>query len=105
MSAKRITVRAHNVQFLESLAIQMGVSDITEVLNYLLLDCKGLGYSFGNKPAPQPQQQQAPIGYTTFDPTTFEPAFSPTPERDCNERNYQEIDPIIARMSQLIEEF
>lgn len=101
MSAKRITVRAHNVEFLESLAIQMGISDITEVLNYLLLDCKGLGYSFGNKPAPQPQQPQAPIGYTTFEPATFEPA----PERDRNERNHIEVDPVIARMSQLIEEF
>lgn len=73
----------------------MGISDISEVLNYLLLDIKGLGYSFGNKPAPQPIPQ-TPIGYT------FEPAFTPIQE---NIQNSTETDPIIARMSQLIEEF
>lgn len=78
----------------------MGLSDITEVLNYLLLDIKGLGYTFGQKPARQPQQ--TPIG---FDSRTFEPAFTPHIDSDRNEHNYQEIDPVIARMSQLIEEF
>lgn len=99
MSTKRITVKSHNIEFLETLASQMGISDISEALNYLLLDVKGLGYVFGNKPAPMPITQ-APIGYT-FDTTTFEKSV-PLPEV---ERNYQEQDPIIARMSKLIEEF
>ena len=92
----RLSIKKHNQAYLESLAEQMGISDISEVLNYLLLDIKGLGYTFGIKSAPQPQPTiQAPIGYT------FEPAFTPQE----NTQNFTETDPIIARMSQLIEEF
>jgi hypothetical protein len=76
----------------------MGLNDLSEVVNYLLLDVKGLNYTFGSKPAPSPQR--VPIGYS-FDASTFEVA---TPSQECD-RNYQEQDPIIARMSQLIEEF
>jgi hypothetical protein len=43
----RISIRKHNQAYLQELASQMGVADITEVLNYLLLDVKGLGYKFG----------------------------------------------------------
>ena len=93
----RISIKKHNQVYLESLALQMGITDISEVLNYLLLDIKGLNYQFGNKPQPQPRQ--APIGYT-FDASTFEPAF--TPVRECDRNS---IDPIIARMASLIEEF
>lgn len=96
--SQRLTIRAHNIEFLKILAVQMGISDLSEVINYLLLDCKGLGYSFGNKPIPQ-SAQSAPIG---FEP--FQPAFTPNRDVDRNERNYSE-DPIIARMSQLIEDF
>ena len=85
----RISIKKHNQAYLQELALQMGVTDITEVLNYLLLDCKGLGYSFGSKPAPQPQQ--APIGYS-FDTSTFEPAFAPLQE------NQNAIDPTIQRL-------
>jgi len=99
--SQRLTVRSHNIQFLEALASQMGIDDLSEALNYLLLDCKGLGYVFGSKPAPQPQQPQIPIGYA-FDPSTFDSCVAPIPEV---QRNYQEIDPIIARFANLIEEF
>jgi len=92
----RLSIKKHNQAYLQELALQMGVSDISEVINYLLLDVKGLGYSFGNKPAPQSQQPQAPIGYS------FEPAFTPIQE---NIQNYTEIDPIIAKFASLIEEF
>ena len=94
----RISIKKHNQVYLQKLASDMGIDDISEALNYLLLDVKGLGYSFGSKPAPSPQQTQ--IGYH-FDPSTFEVA---APIQECD-RNYQEKDPIIARMSQLIEEF
>jgi hypothetical protein len=99
--SQRLTIRAHNIEFLKTLALQMGIGDLSEVINYLILDAKGLGYTFGNKPAQQPQQpQQAPIGYTHFDTNTFEKA-APIPEHD---RNYSQ-DPIIARMASLIEDF
>lgn len=92
--SQRLTIKSHNIAYLQSLAYQMGLNDLSEVLNYLLLDCKGLGYSFGNKPQPQPQQ--ASMGYS------FEPTFTPIQE---NIQNYTEQDPIIARFASLIEEF
>jgi hypothetical protein len=84
----RLSIKKHNQVYLQELALQMGVSDITEVLNYLLLDVKGLGYTFGDKLASTPQLPQTPIGYN-FDPSTFEPAFAPLQE--SRERNYQEM--------------
>ncbi|MBW4450760.1 MAG: hypothetical protein KME38_29025 [Spirirestis rafaelensis WJT71-NPBG6] len=95
----RISIRKHNQVYLQELALQMGLSDLSETLNYLLLDIKGLGYQFGSKPAPRPQT--APIG---FDASTFETFVTPAPSQECD-RNYQEIDPIIARFANLIEEF
>ena len=85
----RISIRKHNQAYLQELALQMGVTDITEVLNYLLLDIKGLNYKFGDKPTPQPTQ--APIGYS-FDTSTFEPAFAPIPG------NQNAVDPTIQRL-------
>jgi hypothetical protein len=87
----RISIKKHNQAYLQELALQMGVSDITEVLNYLLLDVKGLGYKFGDKPASTLQPLQAPIGYS-FDTSTFEPAFAPLQE------NQNAIDPTIQRL-------
>jgi hypothetical protein len=98
MSAKksqRLTVRSHNIEFLKILAVQMAVEDLSEVLNYLLLDVKGLSYKFGDKPAPQTQPQQVSIG---FDASTFESAFVPSIDDDRNERNHIEIDPTIQRL-------
>jgi len=76
----------------------MGITDLSEALNYLLLDVKGLNYQFGDKPAPQPQK--TPIGYSFYDPTTFETV---TPVLD-GDRNHLE-DPVISRLASLIEEF
>ncbi|MBW4607404.1 MAG: hypothetical protein KME22_09295 [Hassallia sp. WJT32-NPBG1] len=89
MKSQRLTVKSHNIAFLQNISAQMGLTDLSEVLNYLLLDAKGLGYSFGNKPAPQPQQ--APIGYN-FDPSTFEPAYEPI------HNNQNVVDPTIQRL-------
>lgn len=86
----RLSIKKHNQVYLESLASQMGITDISEVLNYLLLDIKGLNYQFGNKPQPQSQSQQAPIGYI------FEPAFTPPIQE--NHRNHVEVDPTIQRL-------
>lgn len=100
--SQRLTIRAHNIEFLKTLALQMGITDLSEALNYLLLDCKGLGYNFGSKPQPQQQQQpqpQVPIGYA-FDPS--EPAFQPTHEQ--NHINNQ-ADETILRLASLIENF
>ena len=109
----RISVKKHNIAYLQELALQMNLTDITEVLNYLLLDVKGLGYKFGDKAVPHPITQ-VPIGYS-FNTPPLEPTFVPIQECDTKgellferlrqrDRNYSE-DPIIARMSQLIEEF
>jgi hypothetical protein len=99
MKSQRITVSGRNLQFLQQLSQDMDENSLTEVLSYLLTDIRLLNYQIGNKPAPTPQQpQQASLGYS-FDPSTFEHS---TP--DIN-RNYQEIDPIIARFATLIEEF
>jgi hypothetical protein len=91
--SQRITVSGRNLQFLQQLSQDMDEQSLTEVLSYLLTDVRLLNYQIGNKPAPMPQQTS--IGYT------FEPAFAPIPDN----HNVLEIDPIIARMSQLIEEF
>jgi hypothetical protein len=96
--SQRITIRPHNIDFLTVLASQMGIDNLSEVINYLILDCKGLGYSFGNKPTPTPHQ--APLGYT-FDTSSFEKSV-PVPDV---ERNYQESDPVIARLANLLEDF
>ena len=98
--SQRITIRSHNIEFLKTIGAQMGITDLAEICNYLILDCKGLGYAFGNKPQPQPQQAQTPIGYT-FDTSTFE-SVSPLREAD---RNQYEIDPMVAHIASLIEEF
>lgn len=101
MSAKksqRITISGRNLQFLQNLAEQMDESDLTATLSYLLTDVRCLGYQIGQKPQPQPQQ--APLGYA-FDTSTFEKAVT-LPDV---ERNYQETDPVIARLANLLEEF
>ncbi|MBW4449190.1 MAG: hypothetical protein KME22_03915 [Hassallia sp. WJT32-NPBG1] len=112
----RITISGRNLQFLQELAEQMDESNLASVMTYLLTDIRGLGYKFGDKPAPTAPQPQAPIGYS-FNPSAFEPAFAPIRESDtvgalrdgqrpaAGDRNQLEIDPIIARMASLIEEF
>jgi hypothetical protein len=101
MKSQRITVSGRNLQFLQQLSQDMDENSLTEVLSYLLTDIRLLNYQIGNKPSPvPPQPQQTSLGYS-FDSSTFE-RFATIPDVD---RNYQESDPIIARMSQLIEEF
>jgi hypothetical protein len=89
MKSQRLTIKPHNIEFLKRLGAQMGITDLSEALNYLLLDVKGLNYRFGDKPTSQPQQ--APIGYA-FDTSTFEPAFAPIPN------NQNAVDPTIQRL-------
>jgi hypothetical protein len=90
----RISIKKHNQAYLQSLAKEMQIEDLGEALNYILVNIRGLGWRYGDVPQPQPQQPiPQPIGYT------FEKA-APIPEVDRNS-----IDPIIARMASLIEEF
>ena len=89
LKSQRLTIKPHNIAYLQCLASQMGITDLSEVINYLLLDVRGLNYTFGSKPAPQPQT--APIGYS-FDSSTFEPAFAPLQD------NQNVIDPTIQRL-------
>ena len=90
--SQRITISGRNLQFLQELSEQMDEPNLAAVMTYLLTDIRGLGYKFGDKPAPQPQLQ-APIGYS-FDTSTFEPAFAPLQEN----QNVVEIDPTIQRL-------
>jgi len=100
----RITISGRNLRFLQQLSDQMDEPNLAAVMTYLLTDIRGLGYKFGDKPAPTPTlQPQAPIGYS-FNPSAFE-RVAPVRESDRNERNYIESDPVIARMASLIEEF
>ena len=102
MKSQRITVSGRNLEFLVQLSQDMDEIDLKEVLSYLLRDVRLLGYKVGDKVAPEPQRQlQQPIINYGFDASTFE-RIAPIPECDCN---YQEQDPIIARLSSLIEEF
>ena len=98
--SQRITVSGRNLKFLRTLAEQMDETNLTEVLSYLLTDVRCLGYAIGNKPMPTPTPQQSHIGYA-FEPASFEPAFTINHDVD---RNYH-VDPLIARMASLIEEF
>lgn len=102
--SQRLTISGRNLQFLQDLSAQMDEPNLAAVMTYLLTDIRGLGYRFGDKPAPTQPRPQTRIGYS-FDPSTFEPAFASLEECDRNQNNYTETDPIIARMSQLIEEF
>ena len=91
MKSTRITINGRNLQFLQELSEQMDEPNLAAVMTYLLTDIRGLGYKFGDKPAPKPQPQQASLGYS-FDPSTFEPAFVPI------QNNQNTIDPTIQRL-------
>jgi hypothetical protein len=98
----RLSIKKHNQKYLHELSKEVEIEDLTELLNYLLVNIRGLGWTYKDKkpvPALPQQLQQTSIGYA-FDPATFEPAF-PTPDVD---RNHSQ-DLIIARMASLIEEF
>lgn len=88
-NTKRFTISGRNLQFLEDLSRDMDEPNLNAVIGYLLTDIRGLGYTFGNKSAPQPTTQR-PIGYT------FEPAFTPPIQE--NHRNHVEVDPTIQRL-------
>jgi hypothetical protein len=96
----RLSIKKHNAQYLQNLGEQMDIDDLSEVLNYLLLDVKGLGYKFGNSDLKQSQAITKSVSDSVYKPLgfdTFQPAFEPVLE--------QEIDPVIAHISRLIEDF
>ncbi|MGI8501126.1 MAG: hypothetical protein ACR2LR_08290 [Hassallia sp.] len=97
--SQRFSISGRNLQFLKTVAAQMDETDLSAVLSYLLTDVRCLGWRVGEKPQPQPQSQQAPIGYS-FDPSTFE-RVAPIPEQNQNVSE----DPIISRLAALLEEF
>jgi len=86
--SQRITISGRNLQFLQELSEQMDEPNLAAVMTYLLTDIRGLGYRFGDKPAPTPQQQQRLIG---FDSSSFE-RIAPIPD------NQNAIDPTIQRL-------
>jgi hypothetical protein len=98
----RLTIKNHNIGYLQSLAQELGC-DIPEALNYLLLTLKHENYYFqkGNQTvAPQPSQ---PINY--YPPTQAPIGFTPDLTiNHCPELS-EKTDPIIDRIASLIEAF
>lgn len=107
----KVSIKPYNQQYLHLIGSQMGIDKPSEVINYLLLELKKMGYSFGS---PLPQIAQYPMPNTQQLQQQFEPAtamsglsFQPQSPQAIQEYEQlaQEIDPIIARMSTLIENF
>lgn len=110
----RITVKKHHEQYLQMISAQMGVSDTAEALNMLLWELRRINYAFGS---PLPQYPMT-NDQQHYDPSTFETQAtamsglswqpqSPQAIRDFEDSQelQQEIDPIIARMALLVDEF
>lgn len=80
----RITIKSHNRAYIDKIATQMEISDKSEVINYLLLELKRLGYSFNSQISVYPlSQQPEDIQYSIPNdslPTPSE-AFDPIIER------------------------
>jgi hypothetical protein len=108
----KVSIKPYNQQYLHLIASQMGIDKPSEVINYLLLELKKMGYSFGSPlpqipqyPMPnaqQPQQHFDP-GATVMSALSFIPQ-SPQAIQEF-EQLTEEIDPVIARMATLIENF
>lgn len=89
----RISVKPHNRPYIEKIAAQMEINDYSEVINYLLLELKRLGYSF-NSQMPVMCQAKEDIPYTNqFDAVSIPSDSLPTPS--------EQIDPIIQRLVSL----
>jgi hypothetical protein len=110
----RVSISKAHDQYLKSLASQMGTTDMSECLTFLLWKLREANYNFGGHlptyaTAQQPQQAVQPQQH--FDPTTFEtrptamsalsfqPAF-PDAVREF-EQVQDETDPVIERLLSL----
>ncbi|MBD2208121.1 hypothetical protein [Calothrix sp. FACHB-168] len=91
----RLTISTHHKTYLEAIASQMGC-DCGEALNYLLWELRKSNYQFG---ASIPHYNQ-----DTFE--KFKPQ-SPQAiqEFETTQELHQQIDPIIARMALLVDDF
>jgi hypothetical protein len=109
----RISLPQHHTVYLQSIASQMGCENTSEALNYLLWELRKSNYQFGQS---LPQYQQH-FNQVYNDPGTFEKAtamsalsWQPTcgeaiRDFEATQELHQEIDPVIARMASLIENF
>ncbi|UKP01591.1 hypothetical protein [Nostoc sp. UHCC 0870] len=95
----RLSINSTHDQFLQTIAAQMSASP-AEALNYLLWELRRQNYSFGSPlQSPLPQAQPSPQTQIGFKSPGAIAQFEEIAELPA------EIDPIIARMSQLIENF
>lgn len=101
----RVSIKNHNQVWLERIAAQMEVSDMSEVVNYLLLELKSLGYSFNaNYAAPV----QSPF---KFEQSAVQPeqlahsALAYTGQFDFDVELARQTDPIIERIAALVDTF
>jgi len=89
----RVTIKKHNERYLNLIGSQMEIEDPSEIINYLLLELKKMGYSFSSSLIPLAQPQINPREMSPMIPKHQE--YSSTPK----------IDPVISRMAALIEDF
>ncbi|OUL23829.1 hypothetical protein BV378_20665 [Nostoc sp. RF31YmG] len=110
----RLSLPQHHTIYLQSIASQMGC-DEAQALNYLLWELRRSNFAFGSTLPPYPMPNTQLPQSNHFDPNTFEskptamsglsfqPAF-PDAVREF-EQVQEEIDPVIAKMALLIENF
>ena len=98
----RLSIKTHNQEFLTSLAKQAGCSE-TEILNHLLLEMR-LDSLFGaDKTSLESKAITNSVKTAVSQPV---PAFPAIKVPDYLPASVmQEIDPVIARMAELIENF
>lgn len=98
----KVSIKSYNQQYLHLIGSQMGIDKPSEVINYLLLELKKMGYSFGSPlpqiaqyPMPNAQQQQ-------FEPATAMSGLSFVPQSPQAIQEFEqvaeEIDPVINRL-------
>lgn len=85
----RITIKPHNRAYIELIKNQMECYDNSEVINYLILELKRLGYTFG---AQLPVIPVTPISTTTNLQPTNTIGFT------TDEQLAEQTDPIIDRL-------
>jgi len=86
----RVTIKKHNQAYLKLIGNQMEVEDPSEVINYLLLELRKMGYSFSS-----PLQLPIAQAYPTVQ----------APQEIQKQHTPAVADPVISRMAALIEDF
>jgi hypothetical protein len=96
MASIKVSIKSHNLSYLQLISEQMQVSNLSEVINYLLLELKKQGYSYGS-PLPQLSNlQQQELGFKII--SESKPLL---PDSELPEEVQEQIDPVIERLVEL----